>query len=53
MIEVEAGEAVGSKDDLRPDLAILIGGACVIRVIAAVAGRHCFDRARDFDDRRS
>ena len=37
MIEVEAGEAVGSKDDLRPDLAILIGGACVIGLISALS----------------
>jgi leader peptidase (prepilin peptidase) / N-methyltransferase len=37
MIEVEAGEAVGSEDDLRPDPAILIGGACVIGLISALS----------------
>src|SRR5258705_6920288 len=37
MIEVEAGEAVGSEDDLCPDPAILIGGACVIGLISAVS----------------
>jgi leader peptidase (prepilin peptidase)/N-methyltransferase len=37
MIEVEAGEAVGSEVDLRPSLAILIGGACVIGLISALS----------------
>jgi leader peptidase (prepilin peptidase)/N-methyltransferase len=37
MIEVEAGGAVGSEDDLRPDPAILIGGACVIGLISALS----------------
>src|SRR5258705_1725296 len=37
MIEVEAGEAVGSEDDLCPDPAILIGGACVIGLISALS----------------
>src|SRR6266403_455459 len=37
MIEVEAGAAVGSEDDLCPDPAILIGGACVIGLISALS----------------
>src|SRR5258705_12763338 len=37
MIEVEAGEAVGSEDDLCPDPAILIGGACVLGLISALS----------------
>ena len=37
MIEVEAGEAVGSEDDPRPNPAILIGGACVIGLISALS----------------
>jgi leader peptidase (prepilin peptidase)/N-methyltransferase len=37
MIEVEAGEAVGSEVDLRPSPAILIGGACVIGLISALS----------------
>jgi leader peptidase (prepilin peptidase)/N-methyltransferase len=37
MIELEAGEAVGSEDNLRPDPAILIGGACVIGLISALS----------------
>jgi leader peptidase (prepilin peptidase)/N-methyltransferase len=36
-IEVEAGEAIGSEVDLRPSLAILIGGACVIGLISALS----------------
>jgi leader peptidase (prepilin peptidase)/N-methyltransferase len=35
-IEVEAGETIGSEVDLRPSLAILIGGACVIGLISAL-----------------
>jgi leader peptidase (prepilin peptidase) / N-methyltransferase len=37
MIEVEAGEAVGSEDDLRPSLAILIGGVGVVGLISALS----------------
>src|SRR5882672_6953293 len=37
MIDIEAGEAVGSEDNLRPDPAILIGGACVIGLISALS----------------
>lgn len=36
-IEVEAGETIGSEVDLRPSLAILIGGACVIGLISALS----------------
>lgn len=36
-IELEAGEGVGSKIDLRPNPAILIGGACVIGLISALS----------------
>src|SRR6266478_871150 len=37
MIEVEAGEAVGSEDGLYPDPAILVGGTCVIGLISALS----------------
>jgi leader peptidase (prepilin peptidase)/N-methyltransferase len=37
MIDIEAGVVVGSEDDLRPDPAILIGGACVIGLISALS----------------
>ncbi len=37
MIEVEAGETVGSEYDLRPSLAVLIGGACVIGLISTLS----------------
>jgi len=36
-IELEAGEAIGPELDLRPNLAILIGGACVIGLISALS----------------
>src|ERR1700736_1833319 len=36
-IEVEAGEVVGSEVDLRPSLAVLIGGAFVIGLISALS----------------
>ena len=36
-IEVEAGEAIGSEVDLRPNAAILIGGACAIGLISALS----------------
>jgi leader peptidase (prepilin peptidase) / N-methyltransferase len=36
-IEIEAGEAIGSEVDLRPNAAILIGGACFIGVISALS----------------
>jgi leader peptidase (prepilin peptidase) / N-methyltransferase len=36
-IEVEAGEAVGSEVDLRPNAAILIGGVCAIGLISALS----------------
>lgn len=36
-IEGEAGEAVGLEVDLRPNLAILAGGACVVGLISALS----------------
>ena len=36
MVEIEAGETVGSEDDLRPNPAILIGGAAAIGLISAL-----------------
>ena len=36
-IELEAGEAIGPEVDLRPSLAILIGGACAIGLISALS----------------
>ena len=35
-IEAEAGEAIGSEVDLRPNAAILIGGACIVGLISAL-----------------
>jgi hypothetical protein len=44
MIDIEAGETIGSEDDLYPNPAILIGGACGhwpdLRAVFAVAGRQ-------------
>ena len=37
MIEIEAGETAGSEDDLRPNPAILIGGAAAIGLISALS----------------
>ena len=37
MIEIEAGETVGSGDDVRPNPAILIGGAAAIGLISALS----------------
>jgi leader peptidase (prepilin peptidase) / N-methyltransferase len=37
MIEIEAGEAVGSEDDLRPSPAMLIAGAGAIGLISALS----------------
>src|ERR1700752_4226248 len=36
-IEVEAGEAIGPEVDPRPSPTILIGGACIIGLISALA----------------
>jgi hypothetical protein len=37
MIDIEAGERAGSEDDLRPNPAILIGGAAAIGLISALS----------------
>lgn len=37
MIDIEAGETAGSEDDLRPNPAILIGGAGAIGLISALS----------------
>jgi threonine dehydrogenase-like Zn-dependent dehydrogenase len=37
MIDIEAGERAGSEDDLRPNPAILIGGAGAIGLISALS----------------
>jgi leader peptidase (prepilin peptidase)/N-methyltransferase len=37
MSEIEAGETAGSEDDLRPNPAILIGGAAAIGLISALS----------------
>jgi leader peptidase (prepilin peptidase) / N-methyltransferase len=37
MIDIEAGETAGSEDDLRPNPAVLIGGAAAIGLISALA----------------
>jgi len=37
MIDIEAGERVGSEDDLRPNAAILIAGAVAIGLISALS----------------
>jgi leader peptidase (prepilin peptidase)/N-methyltransferase len=37
MIDIEAGETAGSEDDLRPNPAVLIGGAGVIGLISALS----------------
>jgi leader peptidase (prepilin peptidase) / N-methyltransferase len=37
MIDIEAGETVGSQDDLRPNPAILIAGAVAIGLISALS----------------
>jgi leader peptidase (prepilin peptidase)/N-methyltransferase len=36
-IEIEAGNALGSEVDLRPNAAILVGGACIIGLISALS----------------
>ena len=37
MIDIEAGETVGSEDDLRPNPAILIAGAAVVGLVSALS----------------
>ena len=37
MIDIEAGETAGSKDDLHPSPAVLIGGAAAIGWISALS----------------
>jgi threonine dehydrogenase-like Zn-dependent dehydrogenase len=37
MIDIEAGERAGSEDDLRPNPAVLIGGAGAIGLISALS----------------
>lgn len=37
MIDIEAGETAGSEDDLRPNPAVLIGGAVAIGLISALS----------------
>ena len=37
MIDIEAGETSGSEDDLRPNPAILIGGAGAIGLISGLS----------------
>lgn len=36
-IEIEAGDALVSEVDLRPNAAILVGGACIIGLISALS----------------
>jgi leader peptidase (prepilin peptidase)/N-methyltransferase len=37
MIDPNAGEVLGSEDDLRPNLAVLVGGAAAIGVISGLS----------------
>jgi leader peptidase (prepilin peptidase) / N-methyltransferase len=37
MTDLDAGQAAGSENDLRPSLAVLIGGAAVIGLISALS----------------
>jgi leader peptidase (prepilin peptidase)/N-methyltransferase len=37
MIDPHAGEVLGSEDDLRPNLAVLVGGAAAIGVISGLS----------------
>jgi leader peptidase (prepilin peptidase)/N-methyltransferase len=37
MIDIEAGETVGSEDDLRPNPAILIAGAAAVGLVSALS----------------